>query len=417
LESRRSQALLTFIIIALIAVLLGFFWANYHFSKQVSGGESFLPRWLGTRLFLTEGISPYGEQATAEIQNLRYGRLARSNEDQSLFLYPFYSILVFSPFSLVKDFMMARALWMTVLEAALIGLLAISVSLSGWRISLLIWTVLLFLGLCWYYSVSPLISGDASILCSLFIALSLIAIRSGNDVFAGFFLALASIKPQMVLVLGIFVLLWAAANNRWLLFWSPLGSLAVMVAATSLILPNWWVFEELKQIIVFAGYSQGGTPGAVIKYWLPGIGNQMGWVTTVFVAGILLWEWRTALRQDFSGFFWTACLTLVLSNFIGIRTSTQNYVSMLPALILIIAVWDERWGNFGRLLTAIILLILFFGIWAVFISGQGSGFIANLDPTLFFLLPTLTVVGLYWVRWWAIRPPRLPLEEFSARVG
>ncbi len=417
MENRRTQAFLNFIVIALIAVIIGLVWANYRFSERVATGESFLPRWMGTQLFLTQGISPYGEEATAIIQNLRFGRLARENEDQSLFLYPFYSILVFAPFSLVKDFVMARALWMTVLEIALIGLLAISISLSGWRISVLFWAVLLFFTLFWYFSASPLISGDVSILCSLFIALSLMSIRSGNDVFAGFFLSLASIKPQMVLVFGIFVLVWAAANGRWLLFWSPIGSLAVLVAATSLLLPNWWVVEELKQVIVYLGYSQGGTPGAVIKYWLPGIGTQMGWVTTVLVMGTLLWEWRKAIRQDYNGFLWTACLTLVLSNFLGIRTSTQNFVAALPGLILVLAVWDERWGKIGRLLPAISLCILFLGIWAVFINSSRNGIIADLDPLIFFLLPIFIATGLYWVRWWAVRPPRLPLEEFSARVG
>ena len=30
--------------------------------------------------------------------------------------------------------------------------------------------------------------------------------------------------------------------------------------------------------------------------------------------------------------------------------------------------------------------------------------------------PVILVVGLYWVRWWALNPSKLPLEEFSNRV-
>jgi len=31
------------------------------------------------------------------------------------------------------------------------------------------------------------------------------------------------------------------------------------------------------------------------------------------------------------------------------------------------------------------------------------------------LPPVLTMLGLYWMRWWAIRPPRLWADQFGAR--
>jgi hypothetical protein len=60
---------------------------------------------------------------------------------------------------------------------------------------------------------------------------------------------------------------------------------------------------------------------------------------------------------------------------------------------------EQRWGRFGRWSAAVLLLTIFFGLWAALRATVGSVF------TLFF--PLLLIVLLYWVRWWAIRPPRL----------
>jgi hypothetical protein len=91
-------------------------WINYRYSVQNPGGSDFLPRWVGTRQFLMKAQSPYSDETTQEIQQRFYGRPARSDEDQVLFVYPFYSIFLFGPFALIDDYNLARAIWMTVLR-------------------------------------------------------------------------------------------------------------------------------------------------------------------------------------------------------------------------------------------------------------------------------------------------------------
>ena len=29
--------------------------------------------------------------------------------------------------------------------------------------------------------------------------------------------------------------------------------------------------------------------------------------------------------------------------------------------------------------------------------------------------PVLTIIGLYWMRWWAVRPPRIWADQFGVR--
>jgi len=413
LNNYRSSILLVVLIVLLSISLIGLTLANYRYASQNPGGNDFLPRWLGTRLFLLEAQSPYSQQTTEAIQQMTYGRLADQGEDQVLFVYPFYSIFVFAPFAIIKDFSLARAVWMTVLEVSVVALGMVGLNLTHWRIPKLLLVLLLLFIALWYHSVRPVINGNASVICALFIGLAFIAIRTDHDILAAILLALSAIKPQMVVLLVIFVLLWSANHQRWSLFWGFLTSLGFLVALTSLLIPN-WIVQNLRQILSYPEYTLPGTPGAIFAAWLPGVGSQMGWVLTVFMAGILFWEWRAALDKDFNWFFWTASLTLVITNLIGIRTATANYIALLPALILVFATWDERWRGVGRWLVIASMLLLFFGLWALFLNTLQSGEQPTQSPIMFFPLPLFLIIGLYWIRWWATHPPRVFLEEMRS---
>ena len=409
--------MLTGLLFIVTFTFVGLFWANYRFSLRSSSENSFVPRWAGTRLFLTNGLNPYGDQATRQIQNYVYGATAHSSENQALFLYPFYAFIVFTPFALIKNLVVAQAIWMTVLDLALLATIVISIYLSNWRISKWMWALLLFFLTFWIHTVHPMIQGDPSVLVALFIAIAFLAIRFEHDVLAGVLLVLASIKPQVVFILILFVLIWAATNGRWALFWSFLGGISLLVIATLLLLPDGWLLQDLRQIATYLGSSEGGSPGAIFVHWVPGIGRQMGWVLTVFMAGILFWEWRAVFNNDFNWFYWTACLTLVITTLIGVHTSTINFIVLIPALVLVLAIWNERWGRLGRWLVVLSMISLFLVLWAFAFVGARHGIPFDLNPFLFLPLPFFLLIGLYWVRWWAIRPPRLPLDELSVTVG
>jgi len=189
-----------------------------------------------------------------------------------------------------------------------------------------------------------------------------------------------------------------------------------MIVGASLLIPGWLV-QNITQVLSYPQYTLPGTPGAIFAHWLPGIGNQLGWLFTVLSASALIVEWRAALRKDFSWFYWTACLTLTLTNLIGIRTATENYVAMFPSLLLVLAVWDERWNRIGRWLVMTSLIILFVGLWVVFLNTVQTGDQPLQDPVIFFPLPIFLWISLYWVRWWAIHPPRVILDEFRRSLG
>jgi hypothetical protein len=390
--------------------MVGLVWANLFYIDLNPAQGSFLPRWLGTRLFLTEGSSPYSTETTTAIRRSQQAGGLEPGPADSFYLYPFFSFVFYTPFALTANMTTARVAWMTILELALLGVLAISLNLSRWRVPSWAVILLVIFSVTWYYGVQPVLDGDLSVLVALMLVISLAAIRVEQDVLAGFLLALSLVKPTSVLPLIIFVLIWAASLQRWTMVGTFFGSLFLMVAAASLLIPD-WVIQNIRQIIEYARLPLTNTPGTLISFWLPGIGRQTGWLLTIATIILLAWEWYQAFRKEFRWFFWTACLTLALTPLVGMPTSLNNFIVIFPGLILVLAVWEERWGKVGKFLWLVSLVLLSVGVWWLVLNPSQNGMPPDQNPWLFLFLPFFMLIGAYWVRWWAIQPARLPLDE------
>ena len=411
MNKRYNDILFVLALLVAAAALVGLTWVNYRYAVQNPGGSDFLPRWVGTRLFLMEGQSPYSEQTTAEIHRLFYGRPARPNEDQVLFAYPLYAIFVFGPFAMFEEFNLARAIWMTTLEVSVLLLVAAGLSLARWRPKALMLAGLLVFALLWYYGLRALINANAGLLIALMVAGVLLLIRAEQDGLAGALLALATFKPQVVLPLFILVLLWAGSRRRWVLVWSSLGSVVLLSALMALLMPD-WIWQNLVQIAAYPEYTLPTTPGEIFTYWMPGVGKQIGWALTVLSVGTMVWEGRAALGKDYRWFLWAAYLFLALTPLTGLQAATENYMVMLPALLLIFTAWDSEWGPLGRVLIVASCLVLFFGLWGLFLATLERGEQPVQGPIMFFPLPLFVVGGLYWIRWWVLRPEQPLLDRW-----
>ena len=122
MNSEKRQFTLAILLIVLIAVVLvACTWANYQYCSQNPGGNDFLVHWMGTRKYVLQNVSPYSDETALAIQNFAYGHPAQSGEHELRVAYPLYSIIFFLPFAIIPKFAIARALWMTLLEAALMG--------------------------------------------------------------------------------------------------------------------------------------------------------------------------------------------------------------------------------------------------------------------------------------------------------
>lgn len=410
--TRHNPALLYVIIILALAGLAGMVWGNYSYTRQNPGGNDFLVHWVGSQALIEDGISPYSDEVAQRIQTIAYGRPARQGEHELRVAYPLYSVFLFIPFAWIKDFNLARAVWMTVLELGLVGLVILSLRLLRWRPASWMIAVLVIFSIFWYHGLRPLINGNAVILIAVLLTAGLLAIRSGADELAGVLFAFSTIKPQVVVLFLLFIVIWGFAKRRWRLLGWLFGTVFILVTSAALFIPD-WILQNLREVLRYPEYNPPGTPGAAFAFWWPDFGERLGWALTGVVVVVLLLEWWVALRSEMRGFLWASGLTLMASQWIGIQTDPGNFIVLFPVLMMILSLLDERWRGRGNLIILGLLVVALVGIWAIFLSTVEYADQPIQSPVMFFPLPGLILLLLYWVRWWAIRPPRPWLEQID----
>lgn len=413
---RNNHNLLIFqfgLAVLAVGMLVGLTWGNYSFAEKNPGGNDFLTHWMGTRAIIKDGVSPYSDDIAKKIQDIAYGRPAEPGENKMTFVYPLYSVVFFAPFALIDDFIMARAVWMTVLEVSLVLMAIFSIRLVQWKVGPIMVAFLLLFSIFWYHGLRPLINGNAIILVGMLVTGALLAMKNKMDELAGVLLAFSTIKPQIVFLLCLFVFLWALSKHRYRLVGWMVGTVGLLTLSAALLIPD-WLAQNFLVIFNYPSYNPPGTPGAVFAVWWPAWGARVGLALTILVLLLLAFEWRRAMQRGFRGFLWTACLTLVLGPWSGIQTDPGNFVVMYPAIILVLSILEGRWARFGKILAAVGLFLLTIGIWWIFLSTVTYGGQPQQSPVMFFPLPALTLVGMYWIRWWFVRPPSVWFDAIYA---
>lgn len=383
-----------------LAVLIGLGFANYQFSLLSPGGNDFLARWVGAHYWVVKGVNPYDPQVSLAAQEMIYGRLAdpAKGEDIAHFVYPLPAMIFFAPFGLLP-YPIARAVWMTLLEISLPLLILIGVELTRWKPSRKLLAFLMIFSVVWYHGFRSVIVGQFAVIEALLMAAVLLSIQRRQDSLAGILLALSIAKPQMSVLLIPFVLLWAARSRRWELIMWTLGAMTTLVVV-SLALINDWPLLWLRQLVEYSDYTFNPTPVSILAGVIPVASRALTYGLTTLLLVYLLWEWVQAMGKGDRWFQWTSALTIVLTNLIPLRTATTHYVVLLPALCLIFCAWDERWGKKGIVLIIFSLSVILIGLWALFmISVEG-----DMENEIMYLpLPILSLLGLWWSRWWIVR--------------
>lgn len=394
-------------------LLSALFVVNLRFARSNPGGNDFLPRWVGTRLYITERISPYSAEATAAIHEAIYGRSAQPNEDQALFAYPFYSVFIFAPFAFIPDYAIARAAWITVQELAIVFTAVAAITFSGWRPSRWSLAAFLLFALTWYHGARPLVDGNASILVTAFLAAGLLAIRLNRDYLAGVLFALSTIKPQMVLLPLVFIFLWAYSQKRKSAVSSTVLATAILAGVSFALQPG-WLLENLQQVMTYQSYLPPMTPAGIWGQWWADSGRAAGWALNVAICGLLMFEWWQSLGKGYDWFLWTLCVTIAASPLTGLIATSSNYAMFLLVLPCIFAFWQKRVGQDVSNVILLDLLILLVGLWALFLLTLQPGPQFREHSVMFFPAPIILLANLYWLRWWIVKPlPKSPTKQFA----
>ena len=388
----KSVARSLTVVLCLIAVYVADTVATHAvFTSRFPGANDFYSRWAGARAWWVQGLSPYSEEASRQIEIGIFGRRALPGEDPGPFAYPFYAVFLIAPLAFLP-YVWAEAAWLALLQFALIGGILGSIRLVEWHIPPLLLGVTLISMVFFYHSARAILLGQFAVIVFALVAGMLLALQARRDLWAGVLLALATIKPQMVFLLVPLALLWAIATRRWRLVWGFAGAMAVLCGASWIAVPG-WLGDFLTQMMRYSSYTAIGSPVWVItRYFFPALGAPGEIGLSLVLAGWALVTWLRLWRTpSWPMFLWTVSFTLIVTNLIALRTATTNYVVLFIPLIHLLAVMQTRWPRGGTWAVIGIEAVLLVGLWALFLATVKNKFE---HPIMYLPLP----VGL-WIAW------------------
>lgn len=371
----------------------------------LQGGGDFYVHWVASRGFIFEKVDPYSGEVPARVQELVYDDSAKAGDEPYILDTPFHILLLYFPFSLLSDPQLARATYTLFLELALFTLALLSLRLTDWEAPRYFW--FLFLPFCIFnfYAFQAILESSPALLLGLIYAGILLALRNNQDELAGALMAV-SLYYWEVGAPFLFLVAWRAYHEGRGRVFAGFGMITfVLLAVSFLVYPN-WLIPFLRAGMNNLRADFGFSIHEVFGHIFPSQSGAAVWVFIGILVIVLGYEWNAALTADSRRFYWAACLSLAASPLLGFRTEMEHLAVLVIPLAFIFAIVHDRWRRFGGGLTILLLLAVFLVPWAVyFFALPRFGQIAN--DVLFLFLPLFTLIGLYWIRWWAIRPPRV----------
>lgn len=310
-----------------------------HASHQLDGGYYYggdlYPIWLTTHELLLHHRNPYTNAMTREIQTGLFGRTLDPRragdppEHYRAFSYPLYTDVIGTPLTWLsfRQVQFALAFASPLLVAVGVWLWLVAFDL---RVGAASTTALILLTLTSYAVLEAIFAQQPAIIVGGSLAAMSASLKYERYLLAGVCLALAAIKPQLMLLLAVWLLLWAVsdwARRKTLIFGFAL-TLACLLGASQLVLPGWF-FGWRAALLEYRQYTEPPLVQFVLGKWLGGL---VGFVLLVLGAGVC---WRTrraaAMSHDFA-------LTLSLALAVTIVTlptggAVYDHVLLLPAIL------------------------------------------------------------------------------------
>lgn len=398
------------VLCSIVLAIVGVTWANLRTASANVGGVDFYLQMVPAHAWAANGTSPYSDTVAQKVYQLAQGRepIPASKARQFAFLSPLYSMAFLAPFG-VADAIPARALWMTLTEICLVVSAILAMRLTGWKVSWMGSGVVFLFVLIGYYGARNVIQGSFSAIGAVPLLAGLLLVQSKRDMDAGLVLILATVDLHLSVPLIIFTILWALSVGRGRIVAGMLIGLLFMTISAMIFMPDWpiqWLRAMYENLPILLSRTSVMT---VLANQLPGISYSLGLVFYGLAGLYLIAEWILAWGRDERWFQWTALMTLVIGLVFPLRTTSTDFVVLLPVLFLLFNSWQERWGPAGQRAAWVAVFILFVGGWALFLVTVNG---ARENSIMMILPPFLCLACLWWVRWWAIHRQRMFFEEY-----
>jgi Glycosyltransferase family 87 len=352
------------------------------------------PRWLGARELLLRGRDPYSPEVTREIQVGFYGRPldpSRPDDpgDQEGFAYPVYVVFCLAPtIGLPFAILQKACYWVLFFLACATTLLWLRILRRSAPLWMQVGLLALTLG-------SPAVMQglklrQMTLLVAGLLAIAITLLVADYPVAAGFFLAWASIKPQLVVLLLFWLALWTLGDwrRRYRLAVSFLATMTILVAASEWYLPH-WIPRFWRAIHEYEHY----TASASVMDNL--FGSPWSWALELLACAAVMGVcWRERRRAATTGsFVFTLSLALATTILIVPTCANYNQVLVIPALLVLVkerrTIWRRSIAN-----RALFVLTGSLVLWPWLSSTALAG--------LSFVLPQPTVERGWAIPFWTV---------------
>jgi len=315
--------------------------AAKHLAGEYSFGNDFYPIWLTSREWLHERRDPYSPALTREIQIGLLGRPLDSRfptdppNDYRAFAYPAFTDLLLWPVSEIP-FRTLRIVWAALLTALLAAAVILWVRALSWHVSGVSLAIMLLLTWCSYQELEGLYAGQLGLLVGFLLAASVLALLRNRPLLAGTLMALAMIKPQMVLLAILYLFLWSANDwhRRGRFVVAFLATMFLLVAASLAVWPRW--IQSWGSVIM--GYPLYSRPPLAKELLGSSLGSHAGTpvlALLLMTAVVLAWRGRAAAPGSYE--FWLSLSTLLALTTITLLPgqSVCDHVILLPGIFLL----------------------------------------------------------------------------------
>jgi len=352
---RKSQSAL--FITCLLAAGMGYYYGGVFLPRArevrvahsadggYSFGTDFYPIWLVSRECLRQRVDPYSPEITRRIQVGLFGRtFGRVNPGDPSSDYRAYSYPAFVAFFGVLlawlPFVAARA----VLAGLLLALVGVSVFLwakaISWSTSPLALTIFMVLTFSSYAVLEGLYAEQAGLIVGFLLAGAMAALMQNHLRTAGCLLALAAMKPQVSLLLTVYLLLWSLSKwkERRRFGLALLSTLGLLFLGPLVVWPN-WIAGWLQVLLHYHDYSRPPL--------LPDLfGSYLGGGLTVFaIMGALKLAWNNRRVSPASPQFGVTISVLLAVTTVTLlpEHAVYDHIILLPGIMMVIRFWRELW--------------------------------------------------------------------------
>jgi Glycosyltransferase family 87 len=314
------------------------------------------PRWVGAEELLLHGRDPYSADVTRRIQTGYYGRPldpSRPSDpvDQQAFAYPAYVVFYLAP-TVRFSFPVVQRVFFWILVAVTLASIPLWLRVLNWPASPAIQAAIMALTIGSLSVLQALKLQQLTLLVAAMCALAIALLVSGRPIAAGILLALAAIKPQLLLPLLLWFAFWTFGDLKRRYLWAISFSIAIalLCSAAEFLLAHWIArfWHALGE------YWQYARAIPMLEAIFPRLWGRSLEICFITATAILCWK-RRKQPANTGAFQSTTSLVLALTVLMVPTFSLYNQVLLLPAVLLLARDRATFWRS--TILSRILLVI------------------------------------------------------------